>query len=75
MTLGYITLIGMCSGDVDTWQLGVQNGTPGYWESQMAVERAPAILSGPKIEDEGSESTSMRDQDQDSRDISPPANT
>ncbi len=44
MTLGYTTLIGVCSDDVDTWQLGVPNGTPGYWESQMAVERAPALL-------------------------------
>ncbi len=31
------------------------------WESQMAVKRAAALLSDPKLEDEGSESTSMRD--------------
>ncbi len=31
------------------------------WESQMAVKRAAALLNNPKLEDEGSESTSMRD--------------
>jgi hypothetical protein len=33
----------------------------GNWESQMAVERADALLSGPKREDEHPKSTSMRD--------------
>ena len=31
------------------------------WESRMAVKRAAALLSDPKLEDEGLESTSMRD--------------
>ena len=33
----------------------------GNRESRMAVERADALLSGPKREDEHPESTSMRD--------------
>ena len=33
----------------------------GNWESQMAVERADALLSGPNGEYEHPESTSMRD--------------
>ena len=31
------------------------------WESRMAVKRAAALLSDPKLEDKTSESTSMRD--------------
>ncbi len=39
----------------------------------MADERAPALLSGPKLEDKGSKSISMRDENQFSCSI--PANT
>ena len=42
-------------GDVDN-SVRVTN-----WESHMAVKRAGALLSGPKLEDEGSESTDQHE--------------
>ncbi len=48
-------------GDVDRILLSHQLGPPAIWESQMAVKRAAALLSNPKLEDEGSESTSQHE--------------
>ena len=42
----------------------VTSTMPGYhsdWESRMAVKRAGALLSDPKLEDEGSESTNQHE--------------
>ena len=48
-------------GDVDRILLSHQLGPPAIWESRMAVKRAAALLSNPKLEDEGSESTNQHE--------------
>ncbi len=46
-------------GNVNRILLSHQLGPPAIWESRMAVIRAAALLSDPKLEDKGSESTNQ----------------